>query len=153
MATHSSTLAWKIRWMEEPGKLQGLQNHTRLSNFTVFLAEWLFSLRVFQGPCLLLSCGSVSCQLRVVTLQPADRERDIQIFLKCPSSSFLLISHWHSLAIWQELEVGRVRGRCSFWPDSCLPMVMLLSVGGTVNVEWGAIHLCLSISQQKHSNI
>ena len=24
MATHSSTLAWKIPWMEEPGKLQSL---------------------------------------------------------------------------------------------------------------------------------
>ena len=22
MATHSSTLAWRIRWMEEPGRLQ-----------------------------------------------------------------------------------------------------------------------------------
>ena len=24
MATHSSTLAWKILWMEEPGKLQSM---------------------------------------------------------------------------------------------------------------------------------
>ena len=24
MATHSSTLAWKIAWMEEPGRLQSL---------------------------------------------------------------------------------------------------------------------------------
>ena len=24
MATHSSTLAWKIRWMEEPGRLQSM---------------------------------------------------------------------------------------------------------------------------------
>ena len=30
MATHSSTLAWKIPWMEEPGGLQamGLQSQT-----------------------------------------------------------------------------------------------------------------------------
>ena len=36
MATHSSTLAWKIPWMEEPGGLQsmGLQSRTRLSDFT-----------------------------------------------------------------------------------------------------------------------
>ena len=36
MATHSSTLAWKIPWTEEPGRLQsmGLQSRTRLSNFT-----------------------------------------------------------------------------------------------------------------------
>ena len=36
MATHSSTLAWKILWTEEPGRLQsmGSQSRTRLSNFT-----------------------------------------------------------------------------------------------------------------------
>ena len=36
MAPHSSTLAWKIPWMEEPGKLQsmGSLSRTRLSDFT-----------------------------------------------------------------------------------------------------------------------
>ena len=36
MATHSSTLAWKIPWTEEPGWLQsmGLLSRTRLSDFT-----------------------------------------------------------------------------------------------------------------------
>ena len=36
MATHSSTLAWKIPRMEEPGRLQsmGSLSWTRLSNFT-----------------------------------------------------------------------------------------------------------------------
>ena len=35
MATHSSTLAWKIPWTEEPGRLQSIRLHwTRLSNFT-----------------------------------------------------------------------------------------------------------------------
>ena len=35
MAPHSSTLAWKIPWAEEPGGLQsvGLQSRTRLSDF------------------------------------------------------------------------------------------------------------------------
>ena len=35
MATHTSTLAWKIPWTEEPGRLQsmGLQSRTRLSEF------------------------------------------------------------------------------------------------------------------------
>ena len=34
MATHSSILAWKISWKEEPGRLQsmGLQSETRLNN-------------------------------------------------------------------------------------------------------------------------
>ena len=35
MAPHSSTLAWKIPWAEEPGRLQSLGSwsRTRLSNF------------------------------------------------------------------------------------------------------------------------
>ena len=36
MATHSSTLAWRIPWREEPGGLQsvGSQSRARLSDFT-----------------------------------------------------------------------------------------------------------------------
>ena len=36
MAPHSSTLAWKIPWMDEPGGLQsmGSQSRTQLSDFT-----------------------------------------------------------------------------------------------------------------------
>ena len=37
MATHSSTLAWKIPWMEEPDRLQSMwvtKSQTRLSDFT-----------------------------------------------------------------------------------------------------------------------
>ena len=37
MATHSSTLAWKIPWTEEPGRLQSMRSQsvgTRLSDFT-----------------------------------------------------------------------------------------------------------------------
>ena len=40
MATHSSTLAWKIPWMEEPGRLQsmGLQRvrHDRATSRSLF---------------------------------------------------------------------------------------------------------------------
>ena len=36
MATHASTFAWRIPWMEEPDRLQsmGLLSRTQLSNFT-----------------------------------------------------------------------------------------------------------------------
>ena len=37
MATHSSTLAWKIPWMEKPGSLQSMEvakSRTRVSDFT-----------------------------------------------------------------------------------------------------------------------
>ena len=61
MATHSSILAWKIPWTEEPGRLQslGLQSRTRLSDFLSFLKEshnvcklkvndFLLSLRIYE---------------------------------------------------------------------------------------------------------
>ena len=34
MATHSSTLVWKIPWAEEPGRLQSMGPLRRLSDFT-----------------------------------------------------------------------------------------------------------------------
>ena len=37
MTTHSNILAWKILWMEEPGRLQSMgstKSRTRLSDFT-----------------------------------------------------------------------------------------------------------------------
>ena len=37
MAPHSSTLAWEIPWLEEPGRLQSmglLKSQTQLSDFT-----------------------------------------------------------------------------------------------------------------------
>ena len=34
MAPHSSTLTWKISWMEEPGRLQSAKSQTQLSDFT-----------------------------------------------------------------------------------------------------------------------
>ena len=44
MATHSSTLAWKIPWTEKPGRLQSMdgvaKSRTRLSDFP-FLPSWL----------------------------------------------------------------------------------------------------------------
>ena len=38
MATHSSSLAWKIPWMEEPGRLvhRVTKSRTRLSDFIFF---------------------------------------------------------------------------------------------------------------------
>ena len=38
MATHSTTLAWKIPWMEDPGRLQsmGLLKHDRATSLSLF---------------------------------------------------------------------------------------------------------------------
>ena len=48
MATHSSTLAWKIPWMEDPGRLQsmGSQSQTRF-HFSTFHYSILCMYHVF----------------------------------------------------------------------------------------------------------
>ena len=53
MATHSSTLAWKIPWMEEPGRLQsmGLQR-----DITLLTKIHLVKAMVF--PIVIYGCGS-----------------------------------------------------------------------------------------------
>ena len=50
MATHSSILAWKIPWMEKPGRLQsmGLQSRTRLSDFTLMAYFKNSNLNIFS---------------------------------------------------------------------------------------------------------
>ena len=45
MATHSSILAWKIPWVEEPGRLTDhrlTKSRTRLSNFTSLHLNFLW---------------------------------------------------------------------------------------------------------------
>ena len=58
MATHSSTLAWKIPWMEEPGTLQGLAK-----SWTPLSLSELFSRFRFNGTVaclykLVVKCGN-----------------------------------------------------------------------------------------------
>ena len=43
MAPHSSTLAWKILWTEEPDRLQSMGSQ-RLSNFTSLYIDILFQI-------------------------------------------------------------------------------------------------------------
>ena len=50
MATHSSNLAWRIPWTEEPGGLQstGRKESDRLSNFTfTFIARPCYQSKLF----------------------------------------------------------------------------------------------------------
>ena len=51
MATHSSTLAWKIPWTEEAGRLEfmGSQSQTGLSDFFSVLHTGVGSLSLLQG--------------------------------------------------------------------------------------------------------
>ena len=44
MATHSSTLAWKIPWMEEPGRLQSLGSQRVGHDLATSLSLWSLTL-------------------------------------------------------------------------------------------------------------
>ena len=59
MATHSSTLAWRIPWTEELGGLQstGLQSQTRLSSFTFTNLVNLSNLSYISGFLFLVEKG------------------------------------------------------------------------------------------------
>ena len=50
MATHSSILAWKIPWTEEPGlQSMGLQSRTRLSDFMSHeMMPWTYTDEIFE---------------------------------------------------------------------------------------------------------
>ena len=45
MATHSSILAWRIPWTEEPGGLQSIesQSHTQLKRLSMMTVYWLLT--------------------------------------------------------------------------------------------------------------
>ena len=86
MATHSSALAWKIPWMEEPRRLQsmGSQSRTRLSDFT--------SLHFMQY-----------CSLQHQTLLPLPVTTTTGCCCRFSSvSSFFLelFLHWSAVAHW-----------------------------------------------------
>ena len=55
MATHSSTLAWKIPWTEEPGRLQPMGSQ-RVGQ------DWATSLSFLLSWCSALSRGSLAAQ-------------------------------------------------------------------------------------------
>ena len=49
MAIHSSTLVWKISWIEEPDRLQSMgsqKSRTRLNDLTFFLSLSQFKIQI-----------------------------------------------------------------------------------------------------------
>ena len=61
MATHSSILAWKIPWMEEPGRPQSMrsQSQTRLSDFILYFCNIIYFCMTpkFMSPAQILRPG------------------------------------------------------------------------------------------------
>ena len=67
MATHSSLLAWKMPWMEEPGRLQSMgckeSDRTERLHFHFSLMEAKSSLKIFSYKYLILGGGVFFCDL------------------------------------------------------------------------------------------
>ena len=127
IATHTSTLAWKIPWTEKPGRLQftGSQSQTRLSDFTfsyfwlhsVFTVMHRLSLAVEGGGHSLRGarachCGGLSCRgawpwtrapWNTRQVLPASCFLSTQICLSTSLSSFLSVPTSLSLTTFMTL--------------------------------------------------
>ena len=90
MATHSSTLAWKIPWMEEPGRLHGVaKSWTWLSDFTLFS---FFEIRKYSALILFLFFSIV-----LTILGP--HKFCLSISAKKPAGIFLGL-YWFCRSVW-----------------------------------------------------
>ena len=67
MAPHSSTLAWKIPWMEEPGRLQSMGSHRVGHDLAAAAAA--------------VKRGSVKSDLEMMILQPGETVSSVSDFI------------------------------------------------------------------------
>ena len=86
MATHSSTLAWKIPWTEERSRLQSrvAKSWTRLSDFTSSLQTMVEVMKI-----MVTSCFELWCWRRLLRV-PWTARRSNQSILKDISPEYLL---------------------------------------------------------------
>ena len=107
MAPHSSTLAWKIPWMEEPGRLQSMESlrvrHNRANSLSLFTfmhwrRKWqltpVFLPGESQGWGSLVGCrlwGRTESDTTEVTLQQSSNSQVACVFSS--EVSFLLLNH------------------------------------------------------------
>ena len=100
MAPHSSTLAWKIPWMKEPGGLQSMgvtKSWTRLSDFTFmhWRRKWqptpVFLPGESQGGGSLVGCPSWGCTESDTTKATQQRQRQPEYLKLLINSLFQLL--------------------------------------------------------------
>ena len=91
MATHSSILAWKIPWTEEPGGLQSMGawrvGHDRATEHAVMVILFL----IFWEPSILFSSGYTNLQSHLTVKEGS--------FFSTPSPAFVIcrvLNHDHS---------------------------------------------------------
>ena len=79
MVTHSSTLAWKIPWMEEPGRLYSTGSQRIRHKWATSLVHWQFVSQVIKSP----------SYINLLSLQPSNDIRTC--FERYQWSCYLLI--------------------------------------------------------------
>ena len=94
MATHSSFLALKIPWTEEPVGLQsmGSQSWTCLTDIQVEFISFFFLIFIYYVAVLGLSCGmwDLSCVMGDLSLQHVDSLFAVQGLSSCSTQAELL---------------------------------------------------------------
>ena len=124
MATHSSTLVWKIPWTEDPGRLQSIGSQ-RVGH------DWVTSLSQFS---------SVQSQLRP-TLRPPGLQ---QARLLCPSPTPRVYSNSCPLSQWCHPAILLL-------PPSIFPSIRVFSNESVLRIRWPKYwSLSFSISTKYH---
>ena len=112
MATHSSILAWRIPWIEKPGRLQSMGSqrvgHDRATQHRRQLPEVSHSRRYLQGPCFFNSSPSLSYK-RTWHLDPWEDGLLWDFSLLSPQSAGVLSSHIPCLNTLSLRLIGRSR--------------------------------------------
>ena len=127
MATHSTILAWRIPWMEKPGRLQSTGSHSQkwLSNFTSLENEKKKKMHTRHFSSVRFSRSVVSDSLRLHESQHAN---SIPVHHPCPSS----------LSINNSQSSLRLKSIESVMPSShlilCRPLVLLLPIPPSIRV-------------------
>ena len=124
LATHSSTLAWKILWTEEPGRLQSMGSlrvrHDRATSLSLF--SFMHWRRKWQPTPVLLPGKShgqsslVGCSHGVTKSQT--RLSDFTFIFHCPALEKEMATHSSVLA-WRIPGMGDLVG-CHLWGRTVL---------------------------------
>ena len=104
MATHSSILAWRIPWMEEPGRLQTTGSQRVGQDWATSLSHSL----IWKAP------KTSNCNYIVITIVISNHMRDLIISIIIVAFSKVVqmrqeggrvqpLKEWHSLRTWHKL--------------------------------------------------
>ena len=130
MAAHSSVLAWKIPWSEEPGGLQsmGLQSvghdwvttHSTHNNPVYYLHSWVYyadqSPRKVPGSSDIVNCSSGHCDKWASTRLDQGHSRSFSWFRVLEARGRL----------YDRADIGRCKMQS--WIQSCRPMKVKFSI-------------------------